>query len=170
MSGQMRTKRYQVLVERNSEECNFCGNGPDVRQLVIDHRDNDNTNNEYDNLQLLCKRCNRIKKPTVSVDKCVKHQDEETSLSINRKKEPEFRHYVYYRVNKLCGVNRKILINEGSEKFGLSPITIQRYLEKMCSKEGLCKNHFGNISLDMEHPLFKREIPEYDGIWLEKEK
>lgn len=161
ISGQTTKKLYQQLVERDSEVCSFCCNGPKIRQLVI-VRKNKSIEYKIENLALYCKRCNGFRKSTQSGDISV--STEETSLSVNREKEPKFRHWVYERLNKCSGLYKKILIHEGAEKFGLSPITTERYLMKMCSKYGLCKIVFGNVSVDMDHPLFKGKIEKYDGI------
>jgi len=139
MSGQMRNKRYPLLVERSGEVCNFCGNDPEIRQLVIDHIDNDNSNNDLENLQLLCRRCNKIKKHTRTVDKCVKEIKEETSIQKNRKCEPIFREIVYRDLLSQGKKNLHEMKNEGAEILGLSPVTVGRYLDKMCSLGGSCR-------------------------------
>jgi len=163
ISGQKTKKLYQQLVERDGEVCCFCWNGPKKRQLVIVKK---NKSREYktENLELYCKRCNSFRKSTQSGDISVSL--DETSLSINRDKEPKFGEWIYYRLNESLYIDKEILTNEGAEKFGLSPITTERYLKKMCSKEGLCKMVMGNVTKNKDHPLFKGEIEVYDGIRL----
>ena len=171
MSGQMRTKLYGIISERDSKFCNFCGTTSDKKQLVIDHRDNDNSNNDLENLQLLCRRCNYIKSSREPFDKCVKTpRKETTSLIVNRNKEPRFRRYVYGILQKKSMIKTEKLVYEGAESIELSPVTTKRYLDKMCSKEGLCKMNLGCVTWDYEHPLFKKEILEYDGMSLKKEE
>ena len=51
--------RYKMLAEH--PYCALCGNTVDVCPLNIDHIDNDATNNELDNLQVLCSNCNQGK-------------------------------------------------------------------------------------------------------------
>ena len=161
ISGQTTKKLYQQLVERDGEVCSFCCNGTEIRQLVIVKK---NKSKEYkiENLELYCKRCNSFRKSAQSGDISV--SSEETSLSVNREKEPKFRKWVYKLLSKSKYVDRKILVNDGAEKFELSPTTTKRYLEKICSGVGLCMMVIGNVTFDMDHPLFKEEIEEYDGV------
>ena len=51
--------RYKLLAEHPF--CALCGNTATVCPLNIDHIDNDATNNELDNLQVLCSNCNQGK-------------------------------------------------------------------------------------------------------------
>lgn len=53
--------RYQVL-KRDNNTCQMCGNTPAQGiRIEIDHIDNDATNNDIDNLQVLCNLCNQGK-------------------------------------------------------------------------------------------------------------
>jgi hypothetical protein len=164
MNGRDRKKFYELLIVRDDEKCNFCRILATEKQLVVDHRDNNNSNNKLDNLQLLCRRCNYIKNSRGPVDTC--ERPKKTELQINRTKEPQFRKYVYGELVKKNGVKPKILINSGAELCGISPTTAKRYLDKLCSKEGLCKRMYGVISFDEEHPLVKGEISSYDGMYI----
>jgi hypothetical protein len=162
MNGRTRKKFYELLIQRDGNQCNFCKIPATEKQLVVDHIDNNNSNNELDNLQLLCRRCNYIKDSRGPVDTC--ERPRETEIQINRTKEPKFRKYVYDELGKKNGIKPKILLNSGAELCEISPTTAKRYLDKLCSKEGLCKRMYGVISFDEEHPLFKGEIPSYDGM------
>jgi len=61
MNGVTRKKLFPLIATRDGEYCRCCGALPDERQLVIDHKDNDNSNNNLTNLQLLCRTCNYLK-------------------------------------------------------------------------------------------------------------
>ena len=163
MNGITRKKFYELLIERDGEHCNFCRTPVIEKQLVVDHRDNNNTNNEMNNLQLLCRRCNYIKNSRGSRDTCERHI-KETEIQINRKKEPQFRKYVYEEIGKRGSIKPKDLINSGAEICEISTITAKRYLDKLCSKKGLCIILSGFVVLDENHPLFKGEIKVYDGM------
>lgn len=165
MNGRERKKFYQLLTNRDGEYCNFCRTPATEKQLVIDHIDNNTTNNEMNNLKLLCRRCNYIKNSRESGDICERHV-EETEIQINRKKEPQFRKYVYEEINKEGSIKPKILIHSGAELCGISTTTAKRYLDKLCSKNGLCKMLGGLISFDKDHPLFKGEIKTYDEMFV----
>jgi hypothetical protein len=146
MNGRTRVKLYKEIALRDEEFCRLCGALPTERQLVIDHRDNDNDNNSLDNLQFLCRKCNYIKNPRMAgrpLDKCVKSNS--TSLSINRTKERQVRKYVMNNYGEDC--NYKRLINRTAEIFQLSPVTTKRYLDKMCSSAGIFEKRAGNVKL-----------------------
>ncbi len=151
-----------MLSDRDGDHCAFCQTPATKKQLVIDHIDYNNSNNDMVNLQLLCRRCNYIRNSGKSGDTC--ERPKETEIEINRKKEPQFRKFVYDTLNKRGHVKPKDLINSGAELCEISTTTVKRYLDKMCSKEGLCKRMYGVISIDEEHPLFKGEIESYDGM------
>lgn len=162
ISGQTIKKFYKQLVERDKEICRFCQCSSEIRQLIIVKKDK-TKDYELENLELYCKRCSHYRQNVQSGDMCV-NTDQDTSLAVNREKEPKFRRWVYERLNKSGTLYKTILINEGAERCGLSPVTTERYLMKMCSEAGLCKMIYGNVSADKNHPLFKGEIEEYDGM------
>lgn len=162
MNGRTRKKFYELLIDRDGNHCNFCSVSEIERQLVIDHRDNDNSNNDMTNLQLLCRRCNYVKNSRGPVDTC--ERPKETEIQINRRQEPKFRKYVYGVLNERGNVKPKELIDSGAELCEISTTTVKRYLDKMCSKEGLCKNKYGRVYFDTDHPVFKGEMKSYDGM------
>lgn len=142
MNGQTRKRLYIDISKRDGEYCKCCGALGSERQLVVDHRDNNNYNNSLDNLQLLCRTCNYIKNPRRPFDLCVITDKSSTSLKISRSKEPEFRKYIYDKLDenggreKDVGLGKRTLINGGAETVGISPVTAKRYLDKMCSIAG----------------------------------
>ena len=139
MNGPTRKKFYDFLSNHNGEYCRCCGNLPTEGQLVIDHRDNNNENNSQDNLQLLCRRCNYLKNPRRPVDMCVSEEEspDQSEMEVSRTKEPSFRKFVCHQISEEKSIPEQELINSGSEYSGISPVTAQRYLNKMCSKVGI---------------------------------
>ena len=139
MNGYTRKKLYRKIVERDCEFCRCCGAFHHECFLVIDHRDNDNSNNFMDNLQLLCRKCNYMKNPR-PVDKCVSENKEgkgaKTELEQNQKNEWQFREYAYGRVEEREEVPEKELLIDAAEVIGNSQVSNKRYLDKMCSIEG----------------------------------
>jgi len=113
------------------------------RPLVIDHRDNNNRNNDLSNLQILCRSCNYLKNPRRPVDLCVSEEEthDQTELEVNRQREPLFRRYVLHLINEQISIPQKDLIDSGSEHVSISPVTAKRYLDKMCSSTGICQRH-----------------------------
>ena len=142
MNGPTRKKLYECVAKRDGEYCKGCGALPHERQLVLDHKDNNNANNDPTNHQLLCRRCNYLKNPRRPVDicECENEAQEHTSeLDESRVKEPLFRKYVLHQLNEYGNVPEKELIDSGAEVVGISPVTAKRYLDKMCSLAGLLK-------------------------------
>lgn len=102
MNGLTRKKFYQHLVQCNGEQCAFCNRTADQVQLVIDHKDNNNSNNNLENLQLLCRRCNYIKNSRRPVDMCVRERAPAllTEIEISTRNKPLFAKYLAQRVNE----------------------------------------------------------------------
>ena len=60
-------------------------------------------------------------------------------LEVNRAKEPLFRKFVIHELDEHAEIPMNELVNNGAEVIRISPVTAKRYLEKMCSKYGYCK-------------------------------
>ncbi|EGG41365.1 putative HNH endonuclease [Candidatus Nitrosarchaeum limnium SFB1] len=141
MNGYARKKWYGFLAQRDGEHCYICNRIPPEFQLIIEHKDNNNANNNPENLRLSCRRCNYIKNPRGPVDlsACVNMVNDDTSaeIDINTRKEPLFRKFVFHLLNEQNKVSQHEVIYSGAEELGISPVTARRYLEKMCSGRGL---------------------------------
>ena len=136
MNGPTRKKLYKEMIVDEGEFCKNCNVSGEEKQLVIDHKDNDNSNNHRENRQFLCRPCNYKKNPRRPVDECVS-EDEKSELIVNRIKEPQFRKFVAHEINERVRVPERELIDSGAEHIGMSPVTTKRYLNKMCSPEGV---------------------------------
>ncbi|MBI1829731.1 MAG: HNH endonuclease [Thaumarchaeota archaeon] len=147
MNGTTRKMLYSLLVRRDGEHCRHCHALASERELVIDHKDNDNNNNRLENLQLLCRKCNYLKNPRRPIDECVSvcvPLEQTSEIKINKIKEPMFRNYVASTVSKFNLVSEQDLIDSSAEALGISPVTTSRYLRKLCSSEG----RFERIQVD----------------------
>jgi len=153
MNGRTRRVLYGLLAKRDGDFCKMCTVSASERQLIIDHKDNDNANNRLDNLQLLCRACNYRKNPRRPVDKCVR--SEPVSVRINHSKEPEFRKFVYKEMVWRKPYTFKKLVYAGAEKVGISPITAERYLNKMCSDTGALRIQYGCVEFKEQDELIK---------------
>ena len=138
----MRKKVYAYL-KKFGAYCRGCQALESEKELIIDHKDNNNSHNHPSNLQLLCRSCNYIKNPRLAerepLDVCGGECDlfsKPTEISINREKEPEFREYVIQQVARNGPMKRRELVNAGSERIGIAQKTAIRYLDKICSSEG----------------------------------
>jgi len=158
MNGITRKKLYRFISQRDGEFCRGCGALSFERQLVVDHRDNDNRNNEPTNHQLLCRKCNYLKNPRRPVDLCVSVDEspDQSELEVNRTREPIFRKFVCHEINERTSIQELELINSGSEISGISPVTAKRYLNKMCSPLGICQRHQVGKIIVIE---YKKELP-----------
>lgn len=143
MNSRMRRKVYAYLKKKFGAYCQGCHALETEKKLVIDHKDNNNSNNNPDNWQFLCRSCNYIKNPRLRerepLDVCGGECDlfsKPTEISINREKEPKFREYVIQQVARNGPMIRRELVNTASERIGISQKTATHYLDKMCSYEG----------------------------------
>jgi len=155
MNGPTRKKLYNYLADKDGEYCRCCGALPSERQLVVDHRDNNNSNNTPTNWQLLCRSCNYLKNPR-PVDVCVSESEAQaTELQVNRTKEPQFKRMLAQLINEKEYHEEKDLINSIAERLDLSPVTVKRYLDKVCSSHGVYQRYKERSSVVIG---FKTEI------------
>ena len=149
MNSRDRKAVYNYLARTHGEMCNLCKIDGNSKTLVVDHIDNNNSNNHPENVQLLCRRCNYKKNPRISerepLDNCesvcppihyISFIHHENEIERSKKKEPLFRKYVIEKIESNLEWEVEDLINSGAEKTGISTITAERYLKKMCSSEG----------------------------------
>ena len=143
MNSRMRKTAYPYLKNMFGPYCRGCQALESERELVIDHIDNNNKNNNPSNWQFLCRSCNYIKNPRLEerepldVCECVSGPfDIPSEIKINRTKEPLFRKYAEEEVKANVQVQEQELINSGAEKLEFSPVTANRYLKKMYSSAG----------------------------------
>jgi len=138
MNGITRKKFYFKLAQEQGEVCQFCGNTSENMQLVIDHKDNNNSNNNPKNLWLLCRRCNYIKNPRRPVDECVSENvnEEMSELQTSKNKKPLFKRFVWHEINERNEVPEKEILDSSSEELDISQITSKRWLDAMCSSRG----------------------------------
>jgi len=156
MNSRKRKIAYPYLKNEFGAYCQMCQALESERELIIDHIDNNNRNNNPSNWQFLCYTCNYIKNPRLKerkepLDVCGGVYDSlyrETEITINREKEPKFRKYVELIVGEEKQVPQQDLINGGAEMFECSQKTTRRYLEKLTSSEGRYeKRKDGNITM-----------------------
>ena len=142
MNNRQRKIAYARL-KKFGAYCRGCQALESEKELVIDHKDNNNSHNHTSNLQFLCRSCNYIKNPRLAerepLDVCggeCDSLDKETEITINREKQPMFEEYLIQQVARNGPMKRRELVNAASERVGISQKTATRYLDKMCSYEG----------------------------------
>jgi 5-methylcytosine-specific restriction endonuclease McrA len=144
---------YQIPLEDSS----VC-----VKKLDLHHIDNNPSNNSMSNLRLLCRSCNQKERvasnkqkhssehqsgvyiresPTELVKRNVDYQEGTAPMKVNGQCEVEFRHWVEARLRSHARHQLLLeeVVNGGAERIGSSQATIQRYLDKMTSEEGILK-------------------------------
>jgi len=138
----MRKKVYAYL-KKFGAYCRGCQALESEKELIIDHKDNNNSNNHPSNWQFLCRSCNYIKNPRLAerepLDVCggeCDSLDKETEISSNREKQPMFEEYLIQQVVRNGPIKRREFVNAASERVGISQKTAIHYLNKICSSEG----------------------------------
>lgn len=132
------------LVVRDGLRCKMCGqfgtlNPKSRRRLIVDHIDNNPTNNSISNLQLLCRKHNYLKNPRLAerrettITTTVPQTDEMEKSKIC---EPQFRTWIMERMRKEQHVTKDDAVNAGAEFAACSPVTVVRYLSKLTSSVG----------------------------------
>jgi len=161
MNKRTRDKLYPIIAKRDGEYCRCCGKLSSEEQLVIDHKDNDNSNNTHTNLQLLCRACNYLKNPRKEpLDSCVSNDNVfEERLSKFKKKEIKFLEYLDEKIENSCtyAIDYKDAINSGAEIADISVETAKRHLKRVISSEGKFRKH--DYDDDRPSVLTKRDPP-----------
>lgn len=158
---------YRFLCERDGEKCLVCDKTPHRnRSLEIDHVDNNPHNENPSNLCLLCHKCNNDLRRITTKQKvkliklkwlhcvCVCDRQAQSSttgiakylvdygegsseMKANDLFEVQFREWLLQLLHIYRWLTKKEVIASGAEKTGCSPMTIQRYLSKLTSIEGI---------------------------------
>ena len=170
-SRQRKMVYTKLLVKQGDEFCVLCTRNPKQlaedglsNKLCIDHIDNNNNNNRIENLQFLCHSCNTKKNhPTVALPQSRQMTPE---MAFGKSYERRFRKWVMGLMldpDKPNLFTWKHLQNSGAEMIGCSPMTINRYLTKMTSGQGLyhCTDRDGEIYV-------KTDIKPEDEYYIDK--
>ncbi len=154
MSGRNRKKLFAMLKQRDGAYCFICGEPGDEKTLVIDHADNDNSNNDPSNLHLVCRAINAAKNPRKSVRRIqssVGEKERETLIAIdcdqpqsaefrkNLESEPAFRRWLFIEIWRKREIDYEDALDCGAAVARCSQQTIIRYLKKECSRVRLYK-------------------------------
>lgn len=175
MSGPRRKKMYEYLCHRDGERCFIGGELGNNSTLVIDHADNDNSNNHPSNLHLVCYSINTAKDPrgrgrrklsSVRVSACEELYRIESALPTsatlkkNQQAEPDFRHWLFLEVWRDGRLLLEDVIDSGAAYANCSQDAIKRYIRKECSRVRIyemVKDH----NMGREYIQFKSEWEEH---------
>lgn len=146
LTGKKRYLMFQQLVERDGLRCRRCGafggshkSLKTKKKLILDHIDNNKENNHPSNFQLLCRACNYKKNPRLSdaqPGQMTSPVVQTAEFDKSRIVEPMFRKWLEKRMKAERRVLKDDALNAGAEYSGCSPLTTQRYLNKLISSVG----------------------------------
>jgi hypothetical protein len=140
---------YEFLAHRDGEYCFIGGESGNDQTLVIDHADNDNSNNDPSNLNLICRSMNAAKNPRGRSRKkmssvCVNVREEllraefalpsSAEFKKNLQSEPDFRHWLFLEIWRKGRLPLDEVIDCGAAVARCSQESIKRYLRKECSR------------------------------------
>jgi len=139
MNKDTHDRLYPMITQRDGELCRMCGKlARETSEgfLLIDHKDNDNSNNSIDNLQFLCRGCNFRKNPKEEATE-LDEREASPEMKKNEVMEKEFRRWVFGYITE----HTKLLVEEaiysGAEIIQGSPESTKRYIKKMKSGAGM---------------------------------
>jgi hypothetical protein len=148
MNKTTRDKLYPILLEKQKGEyCINCLRTPfelealdKDPQLIIEHENNNDSDNRLENLRLFCKSCNTRKDNRYNKNEQFS-RDADPSIILNLRNENKFRNYVFGRMTspeENEALEHDSLVSDGAEFVGCSIQSIKNYLTKMTSpKHGL---------------------------------
>jgi hypothetical protein len=123
--------------------CKFCGRfvAKNRKVTLIDHIDNDPTNDELSNRQLIHRRCNYLKDPRGKrpIESPREDGDDDQmsgELRKNRVAEPLFIRWMLDFIRKNGPQQKDALIDAGAYVANISTVTAERYLRKQTSSMG----------------------------------
>lgn len=142
MNGRTRKMMYPFLVERDGEDCQLCRMVGNRFSLIIDHKDNNNDNNEPDNLQLLHRGCNHRKNPRGKAKPKERNAEilpspSSLEMYVSQLSKPVFLKWLSQQVNKAKEVEFTEVLLSGAKITGRSQLTIRRWLDVECSNAGI---------------------------------
>jgi len=135
----------QVIKHQGAEICNNhdCPNhkkkswifGGKKLELVIDHIDNNNSNNSLENLQLICRSCNTKKNHPRTTEPTTRNAPPE--FIAGKKNIKKFTKYIYGRLEEPeanGAVNYKDVVDDASNFIECTQQSVRNYIEKLKSK------------------------------------
>lgn len=147
MNSRTRRRLLKMLFERDGNRCKWTGVELDERTACIDHINNDNSDNRFENLQLLSHAANTLKNPRgvgrfnprkkQGIEQVGLDRRESPEFKRNRESEPKFREWLLKTVKEFGFVDMEEAVYSGAEFAGCSAETTKRYLKKCTSKAGM---------------------------------
>ena len=167
MNKRLHDLLYPLIEEKQGKICaNFeCGN---VEDLFIDHIDNNNSNNDIDNLQFLCRSCNTKKNHPRTTEPTIRNAPPE--YTAGKKNYKLAKKYIYGRLHdpeEHEALYLDDLIDDVANFVDCSQTQVKNYINKMCSKKhGLCttEERTKGIFLVWKNEEELREVMKLDSV------
>lgn len=152
MNSRNRRKLIPLLVQRfGGMYCFIGGEELTLEDAVIDHWNNDNSDNRIENLSFLCKSMNSTKncrglgnRKQVLSPMCGNaylQMPESERLKINsveiiknRQAEPDFKHWLFWKIKHELTISFESVLDGGAAFARCSQETVRRYLKKELSE------------------------------------
>lgn len=139
INPKINNKIYPGLAAIQGEYCRNCGKLPKEtpqNQLFVNFKDENQSNEDIANLQILCSECTSLKFFREIPDLEFDNRTATPEMKKNIRMEPLFRNWL----SGMVQLHHKIAVSEaidsGAEYVDGSPETIKRYLKKLTSKTG----------------------------------
>lgn len=149
MNSRQRDYWYPKIAQRDGEFCRGCmklASETKEKFLLIDHRDNDNSNNNFENLQFICRSCNYLKNPRGS--KPLEERPSTPEMKKGERMERYFRNWLFGLITENHKWLLEDVIDSGAEITEGSTETIKRYIRKCVSTEGMYEITEGQKGLE----------------------
>jgi hypothetical protein len=155
MNSRNRKKYLPEIIKRDGGIYCFIGGEPlNPEDACIDHWCNDDDDNEFENLHVLCKSMNAVKNPrgrdkrhkvlspvcgNVYTDMINDGRLRANSIEIliNLKSEPNFNHWLFWKISHNGEIPFEEALDGGATFARCSQETVRRYLKKDCCELGL---------------------------------
>ncbi len=146
----------------------FCKNKDKTKLLglIIDHIDNDDSNNDITNLQLLCKSCNNIKNSRSKKRRRMTEREKTPEMARGDKQEDRYRSWLNIEVtveHKYKFISEDEAVYGGAEALTdfsigetISPVTTRRYLKKLTTSAGMYYWYKGFVGLKINLTLLEQ--------------
>lgn len=125
---------YPILEKRQGKICIMC-NKEKPKELFIDHIDNNNSNNDITNLQLLCRSCNTKKNHPRIIEPTLRNASPEfLAGKKNYRKAKKYVTGLLLDPNEHGALLLDVLIDDVANYVDCSQTQVKNYIKKMCSK------------------------------------
>lgn len=153
------------------QSCDICGKSSmneSFEKIIIKNSDSTRGNISrtvcmsciHSEISKLCKK---------EKEQVIQNNGNETELQISRSREPKFRGYIFEKLSKKEDMKWEYsdAVYSGAEAVGLSSKTTRKYLNKLCSSEGIlkiiCEGKKSYIKYKLDKLMLDEQLQELTG-------